>query len=192
MTRVLQVDVSGRPIGLISWQRAVCMLYQGSAQVLEAEDDFWKSPNLDIPRALIIQTEDYIKLRPLRDNYIIKRVLFARDNWECQYCGRSITMSTGTKDHVKPQAAFEREGRSRTDANTWDNVTTACGPCNHKKGDRLPRECGMYPKTTPRKPTYIQTMWAGKGFHPIQAEYVAAYYKVDPNALIASEIKGQG
>lgn len=190
--KVLLVDSSSRPIQLISWQRAVCMLYQGNAQILESEDSFWSSPNLEIPRALIIQSEDYVKLRPLRDNYIIKRVLLARDNFQCSYCSKPLTLQSMTVDHVKPKLAFIREGRKASDANTWINVVSACGPCNHKKGHKLPAECRMYPKTTPKKPNWVTTLWRGKYFHPIQAEYVAAYYKIDPNTLTGHEIKGKG
>src|SRR3990167_1882926 len=171
MSRVLQVDISGRPLGLISWQRAVNMIYQGNAVALEVEDGkYWRSPSLAIPVALIIQTEDYVKLRPLKDNHIIKRVLFARDNYKCQYCFKDVTLSTGTTDHVKPKSKFVASGRPASDAHTWDNVVLACEKCNLKKDNRLPMECGMHLKKAPRKPDYVQVLWAGKIYHSIHAK----------------------
>lgn len=188
-TKVLQVDVTGRPVGLISWRRAVVLLLDNRAIALENDGEkVIRSPNLEVPRPLIIQTPTYVHLRPLRDNQIVKRVLFARDKYECQYCGTSVTRSSGTIDHVKPRAAFVREGRPSSDAHTWDNVVVACVKCNTKKGDRLPRECRMMPKTTPKKPNYVQTLWAGKVYHPIHAQYVADYYSVDPDTLMTKKV----
>lgn len=187
--KVLQVDVSGRPVGFISWRRAVSLLYDGRAtSLLDDEDTILRSPSVEMYKPLIIQMPSYVKLRPLKDNQIVKRVLFARDRYECQYCGTSVTRSTGTIDHIKPRDYFVREGRPRSDAHTWDNVVVSCVKCNTHKGNRLPHECKMYPRTAPKKPSYVQTLWAGKVYHPIQADYVADWYKVDPDTLLTYSV----
>jgi len=186
MSRVLQVDVSGRPIGLIPWHRAVNLIWQDRATAfLEDGTRVISSPSLDFPYPIIVQTHSYVKLRPLRDNQIVKRVLFARDNYECQYCGKEVTLSTGTVDHVKPRARFLYEGLPAARAHTWDNVVVSCVKCNTKKGSRLPYECGMMPKNSPKKPNYVMTIWAGKVRNPIHAKYIAEWYNVDPETLIA-------
>lgn len=185
--RVLVTDITGRPVNTTSWSRAVTLLVMKDAQLIEKEDGkFIKSPNLVIPKPLIIQTQGYVELKEFPDNKIIRRVLFARDSWQCQYCGKDINMKTGTIDHVKPKVAFIREGRPASDAHTWDNVVASCERCNTKKGDKLPYQCGMQPKKVPRKPTFVQTLWAGKAFHPIQAEYIAMYHKkeIDISQLV--------
>lgn len=187
--RVLHVDVTGRPIGFISWPRAIALLWQERAVALhEDENKILRSPSLEFNYPLIIQTADYVRLRPLRNNSIVKRVLYARDNYQCQYCGKEVTRSSGSIDHVKPRSKFIAEGRPAADANTWDNVVVSCVKCNTKKGDRLPMECGMMPMTTPKKPDYVAVHWAGKNYHPIQAEYVATYFKVDPETLVAKKL----
>jgi 5-methylcytosine-specific restriction endonuclease McrA len=74
---------------------------------------------------------------------ISRRALFARDGWECVYCG-----TTGvrlTLDHVVP--------RSRGGDSVWENVVTSCAPCNLRKGNRLPEEVSMVLPTPPRPPT---------------------------------------
>lgn len=187
---VLLTDVTGRPVNFVKWHRAARLVADGRAQVITSDEGFWKSERRDIPVALIIQLEDYVKLKPIPDDDINKRVLLARDNWECQYCACSVTADTATKDHVKPREHFKLEGRPVSDANTWDNIVIACSPCNNKKANRTPAQSGMYPRKTPKKPTYVQTMWAGKGFHPIQAEYVAEYFSLDPETLKSRKIKG--
>jgi 5-methylcytosine-specific restriction endonuclease McrA len=61
-----------------------------------------------------------------------RALVLRRDAHRCQYCGvRGAT----TIDHVMPQ--------SRGGKDTWENLVTACGPCNHGKADRTPEEAGM-------------------------------------------------
>jgi len=50
-------------------------------------------------------------------------------------------------DHVLP--------RSRGGDSVWENVVTACAPCNLKKGDRLPEEASMTLKRQPRPPAAV-------------------------------------
>lgn len=184
--RVLTIDISGKPCGLISWFRAATMLWDGRALPVETEEgQFWNSPSVSIPKSKIIQIHDYVKLRPMRDNQVVKRVLFARDLYQCQYCGKSLTRSTATVDHVKPRSRFVAEGRPAADANTYSNCVSACAQCNNKKGDRLPYECGMMPKNTPKTPSYVQVLWSGRIYCPIQAEYVAEYFKINKETLLA-------
>ena len=186
--QVLKVDVTGRPVGFIDWFEAVTLCYKGKANVLASEDeDFWCSPSTKVNKPVIIQVEKYVRLKPMRDNYIIKRVLFARDNWQCAYCSVEINLKTGTKDHVKPYWAFKREGRPRSEANTWENVVTCCGPCNHKKGNKTCAEAKMYPRVTPKKPVYVQTVF-NRVHHTIQKEYVEAYYQLEGPDKDAIEI----
>ena len=65
---------------------------------------------------------------------ISRRALFARDGWRCVYCG--TTNGRLTLDHVVP--------RSRGGESIWENVVTACAPCNHKKGNRTLEEAGLH------------------------------------------------
>lgn len=177
MTAVLQVDAAHRPLGFVDWRRAFSMMWEDKATMLEEDPTrVIRSPSIEFNVPLVIQVHEYVELRPLKDKVIIKRVLYARDNWECQYCGCAVNMKTATVDHVKPKVYFLKENRPTSDANTWDNVVTSCGPCNWNKGGRLPYECGMMPKKTPRKPDFVQTLWAGRKYHPIHAQYVLNYY----------------
>jgi 5-methylcytosine-specific restriction endonuclease McrA len=73
---------------------------------------------------------------------ISRRALFARDGWRCVYCG--TTNGRLTLDHVVP--------RSKGGESVWENVVTACAPCNLRKGDRTLEQVGMELKTLPRAP----------------------------------------
>ena len=52
-----------------------------------------------------------------------------------------------TLDHVVP--------RSRGGESIWENVVTACAPCNLRKGDRLLEESGLHLKRPPRPPAPV-------------------------------------
>jgi 5-methylcytosine-specific restriction endonuclease McrA len=67
--------------------------------------------------------------------------VFARDGWECQYCGARTSL---TVDHVIP--------RSKGGGSGWDNIVASCAPCNRRKGDRLPHQVNMHPRVKPRMP----------------------------------------
>jgi 5-methylcytosine-specific restriction endonuclease McrA len=79
---------------------------------------------------------------PYKPLPLTRRNVFHRDAHTCQYCGfhgESLSI-----DHIVP--------RSRGGGDTWDNVTTACLPCNVRKGNRTPREAGMRLAREPRRP----------------------------------------
>ena len=81
--------------------------------------------------------------------------LFLRDRFVCQYCGdpRELTF-----DHVVPRA---QGGRT-----TWENVATACAPCNLRKGGRTPAEAHMNLNRRPFRPTSWQLQEHGRSFPP--------------------------
>ena len=56
-----------------------------------------------------------------------------------------------------------QEGRSRT---TWENVVTACAPCNLKKGGRTPQQAHMPLHVAPIRPTSWQLQEHGRSFPP--------------------------
>ena len=49
-----------------------------------------------------------------------------------------------------PQPTLSRGGESR-----WENVITACGPCNRRKGNRTPEDAKMPLLHQPRRPRYL-------------------------------------
>jgi 5-methylcytosine-specific restriction endonuclease McrA len=81
--------------------------------------------------------------------------LFLRDRFACVYCGSHKEL---TFDHVVPRA---QGGRT-----SWENVATACAPCNLKKGGRTPRQAQMHIAREPMRPTTWQLQDHGKSFPP--------------------------
>jgi 5-methylcytosine-specific restriction endonuclease McrA len=71
-----------------------------------------------------------------------KSNVFLRDAYTCQYCGTKLEKNKCTLDHVLPT--------SHGGKTTFDNSTTACGPCNAGKG----ADKRIKPRNKPYKPDY--------------------------------------
>lgn len=187
----LALDAAAKPISLIPVQEAVGRLaaemisnQSGEIQVFASDETRrFRSQHLDLPAPLIVMFPGYVELEPNETRYVSRRVVFARDKYSCQYCDFVAEPGKArqqlTIDHVKPARLFA----SRAEATTWENVTTACRECNSKKAGFLPRECGMMPRTTPRKPHYVQLRFAGR-LNAVQREYVTDYFGEEIGGLL--------
>lgn len=185
MTMTLVCDASHAPLHLLPAPRALGRVLLGAAQVLvEDENQRIRSEHLDLAAPLIVAVPRIVRLSAAQRSRPTRRLVFARDDYRCQYCSRELGGSGAdrpTIDHVKPRSRFLRPA----EANTWDNVVTACRPCNERKRDRLPMEAGMYPIRAPREPNYIAGRWSGRLRDPAHIAWVADYYRMDPETLRA-------
>ena len=124
--------------------------------VLSEYDDEVHSPSMSMRLPSVIALKDYIPAarRPAFTRFNV----FLRDAFSCQYCGDRYPTPDLTFDHVIP--------RSRGGRTTWENVVTACGGCNLRKGSRLPRECRMFPRHAPIQPSTWELQENGRAFPP--------------------------
>jgi len=94
-------------------------------------------------------------VRPSEHPAFTRFNLFLRDRFSCQYCGIQKDL---TFDHVIPRRLGGRT--------TWENVATACSPCNLRKGGRTPRQAGMRLREQPIRPTTWHLQDHGRAFPP--------------------------
>lgn len=146
MERTLLLTQSYEPIAAISWQRAVVLSMLGKAEVVEEYDEVIRSPNHAMRRPAVVRLLRVFRRRKQRMKFS-KQNVFARDRWQCQYCGKRKNASEFTYDHVVP--------RSRGGKTCWENIVTACAPCNSRKANKTPEEAGMFPRTKPTRPVWI-------------------------------------
>ena len=151
---VLVLNQSYEPLNICRVRRAVVLLYQDKAEMLENGSGFIHSANFEFPVPSVIRLALMIK-RPHRSGRKLTRLeIFKRDHDTCQYCGKETRQLT--LDHVIPRY---RDGRR-----TWENMVSACVPCNRRKAGRTPKEAGMrliHPPSQPR----------GNGLFYIPAHY---------------------
>jgi 5-methylcytosine-specific restriction endonuclease McrA len=139
MGTVLVLNASYEPLNITTWRRAMVMLLKGKAEGLE--HDLGRQVREDTWLPTVIRLRQFVRV-PYREMPLTRRNLFQRDGHRCQYCG--CTGQQLSIDHVVP--------RSRGGSDSWDNVTTACLPCNVRKGNRTPREAGMPLARKPHRP----------------------------------------
>ena len=114
-----------------------------AANFREEDDDWVRTPGLEIQAPRVIRLLDYDKV-PRQTVKFNRRNIFARDNNQCQYCGRKFVTSELSLDHVIP--------RSQGGGTTWENIVCACVNCNVRKGGRTPRQANMTLIRKPEKP----------------------------------------
>lgn len=141
------------PLSVWGWQTALKAVFLDRVNIVSEYERAVRSPSTEIRLPSVIALKRYIK--PARWPAFTRFNLFLRDRFECQYCTAGMDL---TFDHVVPRAYGGQT--------TWDNVTTACAPCNLAKGGRTPREAGMFPQIKPHKPSSQQLIENGRAFPP--------------------------
>ena len=143
--QILGLDVAGQPAGWMRWQEAAVLYCR--------ERVAWEAGEVRIRvrggRSRVTGARSELLLssivavagtRPGREAVrrvppLTNRALFRRDGHLCLYCGDHVPVSQLSRDHVLP--------RMHGGTDTWENVATACGPCNRRKGPRTPEQAGM-------------------------------------------------
>lgn len=167
-TLLLNTDgapVSMLPLSTLSWEDAVKYMVLEKAVVLDWHEDWiihsqrWSTA---VPAVMMLKEYQKKKTTVRYSKFNV----FLRDNYTCQYCGTDVNKKTATLDHILPTS---HGGKS-----TWENSTTACGPCNAKKGNNKK----IVPNSRPYKPNYFQLIekrkslgWEGLG-HPSWKNYL--------------------
>lgn len=161
---------------MVPVRRALRLVIDGKAEIVEAENSRPVcSARLVLPRPAVIRLTRFIHVPRRFRRQVTNTFLFARDDYRCQYCGRSGAelrpRESLTRDHVIPL--------SRGGTNEWTNVVTACSPCNTRKSNRLPAEIDMFPLIPPVEPHFVHLSWAVRRLTPIQARYIRTFYGDD-------------
>jgi 5-methylcytosine-specific restriction endonuclease McrA len=173
--RVLVLNKTWSPVGVISAQRAIAMLFATYAATREHPQGQPKALVVDPDNYSTFNWSDWSELKPENDKDVIRsakkafripevivltrydklpthkvtfsrRTIYKRDGFTCQYCGATPGSEELTIDHVTP--------RSKGGQTTWMNCVLACLKCNTKKADKTLRECGMKLLREPFKPKY--------------------------------------
>jgi len=146
MYKIVLFDKNFVPIGVISWKKAIKLIYREKVEpvgksflIIKTIDKEVKIPKF--LRLLNIIKTLYKRIIPCR-----KKSVFIRDKYMCLYCGKKI--SNPTLDHIIPKS---KGGKS-----TFENLATSCVECNQKKGNKTPKEANMRLLSVPKSPTIIE------------------------------------
>lgn len=180
----LALNASFEPLTIVPARRAVRLVLDGKAEILERDADrCFRSENHVVPLPAVIRLVRYVHVPYRFRRQVTNTFLFARDDYTCQYCGRHKSELRGrqflTRDHVRPL--------SRGGLNSWDNVVTSCSSCNNRKGGRLPAEAGLALAHDPCEPNYVHLVWVVRRVTDTQEKYIRMFYGED--ALDAVRLK---
>ncbi len=172
----LALNASYEPLMIVPSRRAIRLVLDEKAEILEHDAQrAFRTVRSEHPCPLVIRLVRFVQVPRRFRRQVTNTFLFARDGYACQYCGRRKRELRGreflTRDHIVPI--------SRGGGNSWENVVTACSPCNHRKGNRLPQEAGLRLATRPVEPNHVQLVWAVRRVTPIQAKYIRMFFGDD-------------
>ena len=131
-TPVLVLNQNYEPLNVCPARRALSLLFRGKVEVVENGGGGIRSALVAYPLPSVIRLTYMIK-RPRLQRRLTRYQVFSRDHFTCQYCGREP--GDLTLDHVVP--------RRLGGEHTWENVVSACVPCNRNKAGDPPSEAGM-------------------------------------------------
>lgn len=147
---VLKLNSDYNPIGTISVREALCLIFREVVYAIEhyAEQIKDSAGRLyELPKIVVLKEFS----RHLMGNaQFSKKNVLIRDNHECCYCGDKLKRSEATLDHVVP--------KSKGGKTVWNNIVTACEPCNTYKGNRLVKECSLSLLRNPYVPTKLEIL----------------------------------
>ena len=142
---VLVLNSDYEPLNVCNMRRAIMLVHLGKAEVLHCSHrivrynaGMWQSPS-------VLKLRQHVR-RPLPQLRLSRRSVFARDDYQCQYCGQTFERKDLNLDHVIP--------RDRGGPTTWENIVCSCIECNTHKANRTPQEAGMHLVRKPKRPKW--------------------------------------
>ncbi|MFO0627856.1 MAG: HNH endonuclease [Polyangiales bacterium] len=162
MASTLLLNATYEPMKVISWQRAITLLFLNKAELVEAYDEVIRSINHAVHKPSVVRLRRYA--RQERKVKFSRVNIYRRDDFACQYCGAQPGAAALTLDHVLPRA---RGGRTE-----WLNIVTACTRCNAAKADRTPEQAAMPLRRRPYKPNAMPMVSPQECGHPAWLGYL--------------------
>ena len=147
MADTLVLNADGQPVSMlppstIEWKEAITYIWLEKVNVLEWYDDWIvSSATWETKVPAVIMLKDMYRRR--RTPRFSKYNCHLRDMFVCQYCNSKFSSKLLTLDHVHP---ISLGGKT-----SWDNIVSACGPCNSQKSNKL-----IKPKKMPYQPSYYE------------------------------------
>lgn len=138
---VLVLNQNYQPLNVCNVRRAIVLLGRGKAEIIINGRGHIRTISLLVQVPSVIRLV-YMVRRPLVRRRLSRRAIFYRDGFRCQYCGKES--KNMTLDHIMP--------RSRGGPHVWENVVSACIPCNHRKAGLTPKEANMRMLKKPTAP----------------------------------------
>ncbi len=174
MIQTLVLNIGRIPVSIVPCRRALSLIKTDKAIALEVyKDKFYHTVDDIFPMPSVIQcTKSTYFPKHYTDVLPFNRLnVYIRDHGSCMYCGKKVSLSEFTFDHVIPQAAGGKT--------FWDNIVVSCVKCNSQKGHK---SVGNYhrdlirapyvPKLSKSAPTHVVKRLAAEIPHETWTDYL--------------------
>ncbi len=159
--QVLQVDMAGMPHSWLSIKEAIeyyakgevvfelgsiVATYRGGFNRINNQQSVLTANSIIGVKGNFVKKQNLMKAPALTNDR-----LFERDRYMCAFCGdifKKFTDQILTRDHITPSCQNGKD--------TWNNVVTACKPCNGRKGGRTPEQANMQLLYLPYTPDHFE------------------------------------
>lgn len=152
MAKTLVLNTTYEPLSIVSLRRAVVLVFNDKADVVEAPGNIWRAERVSILVPSVVKLRRFVRVPYLRRLPLTRNAVFARDGHRCQYCGAGAECL----DHVIP--------RSKGGVHTWENVVACCRACNARKADFNLLETTLELAKKPQVPRRYDWVVASTGF----------------------------
>lgn len=148
MEGVIVLNAGYEFLGMVSWQRAMVLVFSGKVEVLKESTKLVHTVSRTFRVPAVIRLIKFIRQMYRREVPLSRRNILTRDEYVCQYCGEESSSAQLTIDHVVPKV--------QGGLHEWTNVVACCRTCNTRKGGRTPRQAGMSLIRKPFRPTITE------------------------------------
>jgi 5-methylcytosine-specific restriction endonuclease McrA len=144
---VLLLNATYEALRIISLKRAVVLVLQEKAEIIESTDEEIRSVDVSLPRPEVIRLRYYVKVPFKARVPLSNRAVLNRDRFRCAYRTQNpeCMVRATTVDHVHPKA--------KGGQHDWDNVVACCKKCNSKKADKTLEQMHWELSFVPHAPT---------------------------------------
>jgi 5-methylcytosine-specific restriction endonuclease McrA len=129
--RSLVLNASLQPLAVVPARRAVVLVLREKADVVASNGMVFRSERIRMAAPSVVKLRYFVRVPYRAGAALTRRAVFARDDWQCQYCGAAAE----NVDHVIP--------KSRGGQHVWENVVASCRRCNSRKENRAPQDVGL-------------------------------------------------
>lgn len=143
--KTLLLNASYEVLAFIPERKAFKLLCKEKVEVISTWSDVinWGTEKINHPS--ILRLKNHVKRNYFNSNFS-RKALVKRDKSSCQYCGKKLTASQITIDHVTPKA--------QGGITSFINCVVCCHVCNNKKADRTPEQAKMVLLKKPTHPSF--------------------------------------
>jgi len=134
------------PVSVIPSRRATTLVTSNKAIILQTYEDTWmrssgsiiynpilmKSHNsvisMMVPSVIQCTDSDFMPRKYTNILPFNRKNVYLRDHGQCCYCGKKVSLSGFTFDHVVPKCQGGKV--------CWENIVVSCLKCNGQKGKK--------------------------------------------------------